>query len=131
MSRISPPVPCRRAAASKSRWLFPTSRRPRVAFEPRPIYDRLLAHLMISPGRLTPFDPGALVRRSVTIFGINRYPPHFLYRALQFLARHGRRYPFHRMLDAEFDLSHVQEALEKSKRREVQTAIIRVERMVD
>ena len=86
---------------------------------------------MISPGRLTPFDPGALVRRSVTIFGINRYPPHFLYRALQFLARHGRRYPFHRMLDAEFDLSHVQEALEKSKRREVQTAIIRVERMVD
>lgn len=49
----------------------------RVAFEPRPIYDRLLAHLMISPGRLTPFDPGALVRRSVTIFGINRYPRTF------------------------------------------------------
>jgi threonine dehydrogenase-like Zn-dependent dehydrogenase len=81
----------------------------------------------ISPGLTTMFDPGALVRRSVTIHGINRYPPDYLRRALQFLAEHERELPMERLFDAQFPLEQLQLALEKSKRREIQRATIRVE----
>ncbi len=81
----------------------------------------------ISPGLTTEFDPGALVRRSVSIHGINRYPPDYLRRALRFLAAHEDEFPFARLFDAQFPLEQVQLALEKSRRREIQRATIRVE----
>ena len=81
----------------------------------------------ISPGLTTDFDPGALVRRSVTIHGINRYPPDYLRRALRFLAAHEGEFPFGRLFDAQFPLEQVQLALEQSRRREIQRATLRVE----
>jgi threonine dehydrogenase-like Zn-dependent dehydrogenase len=78
----------------------------------------------ISPGQLTPFDPGLLTRRGITIFGVIRYQPHYLLESLRFLERNGDRFPFHQLLDAEFKFEEVTDALAKSERREVTRASI-------
>lgn len=78
----------------------------------------------ISPGQLTPFDPGLMTRRSIQIISLVRYDPWYLYKALQFLEATQHKYPFDSLLDAEFTLDQIQEALEKSANREVTRATI-------
>ena len=78
----------------------------------------------IVPGQLVPFDPGLLTRKTITIFGVVRYEPHYLLLALRFLERNLERFPFHQLLDAEFDFDHIPEALRRSDRREVTRASI-------
>ena len=76
----------------------------------------------ISPGHTTTFDPGLLTRRSVTIIPVLRYYPWFLWRALEFLAQHPERYPFHQLLDGEYPLSEAEQALRDSAERRVTRA---------
>ncbi len=78
----------------------------------------------IVPGRPVSFDPGLLTRRSIAIFGVVRYEPHYLLKALRFLERNLVRFPFQELLDAEFRLEDVGEALDRSARREVTRASI-------
>lgn len=78
----------------------------------------------IIPGQTAPFDPGYLTRRGITMFGVIRYEPHYLLQALRFLERNLERFPFHQLLDAEFSLDDIGEALRKSERREVTRASI-------
>lgn len=83
---------------------------------------RLLEMGAVWPGQTTVFDPGAVTRRGVTIITALRYYPWFLQRSLAFLTRHGDRYPFDRMLDGEYPLSRVNQAIKDSAERRVTRA---------
>ena len=78
----------------------------------------------ITPGQTTPFDPGVLTRRSVSLRGVTHYPPHYLHKALQFLERTVERYPFEKLFNREFPLTEAKAALECSAERSVIRAAI-------
>ena len=76
----------------------------------------------VSPGLTTPFDPGALTRRQVQILPTTRYQPWYLHKSLRLLSETIDRYPWASLVDADFPLDQVTDALEKSERREVRRA---------
>lgn len=78
----------------------------------------------ISPGKTATFDPGALVRKSARVVGVNRYPPCYLRAAMDFLEAYEARYPFGQLLNRRFRLEEAQTAIEMSARREVQRATL-------
>ena len=81
----------------------------------------------IIPGAFTKFDPGLLNRKSIVIYPLNRYQPWFLYKALEFLDSNINKYPFVELMDAEFKFEEIEEALNKSLKREVTRASIVVD----
>ncbi|MDR9381154.1 MAG: zinc-binding dehydrogenase [Natronomonas sp.] len=78
----------------------------------------------VSPGHTTEFDPGLLTRRAIEIHPVVRYDPWYLRRALEFLGEHAEDYPYDQLIDTEFDLLDVSEALERSDSREVTRATL-------
>lgn len=82
----------------------------------------------ITPGKFVQFDPGLLTRKSIDIISAVRYNPWYLYKSLQFLSKTNEKYPFDKILDAEFTLDEIQTALDKSAAREVTRATILVKR---
>ncbi|CAA9585852.1 MAG: Threonine dehydrogenase and related Zn-dependent dehydrogenases [uncultured Thermomicrobiales bacterium] len=78
----------------------------------------------ISPGLTTPFDPGAFTRRQVQVIPVIRYQPWTLLKVLRLLADTQDRYPWAQLVDTDFAFDAVEEALEKSERREVRRASI-------
>lgn len=78
----------------------------------------------ISPGSKVGFDPGLLTRRAIEIIPVARYDPWYLRKSLEFLSRTVDKYPFAKMLEAEFTLDQAHEALTKSVNREVTRASI-------
>ena len=73
----------------------------------------------IIPGETTDFDPGKMTRKSIDVVSTMRYEPWYLRDALEFLEKHGTEYPFEELLDADFRLDEVNEALEASDNRSV------------
>lgn len=73
----------------------------------------------ISPGKLTPFDPGLLTRKSIQVLPVVRYDPWYLKKALDFLKSTSEKYPFNEMLDREFSLAEIKTALDESAARNV------------
>lgn len=80
----------------------------------------------LSPGVTVPFDPGYVTRKALTIKHVDRYAGRYLWKALQFLERHSETYPFEQLVDAEFTLDQVEDALNKSLNREVTRAAITI-----
>ncbi len=78
----------------------------------------------ISPGKMMSFDPGLMTRKAIQIISLVRYDPWYLQKALQFLSLNGEKYPFNEMLDCEFSLDEIGEALDKSASREITRASI-------
>ncbi|PWA04990.1 zinc-binding alcohol dehydrogenase [Pueribacillus theae] len=78
----------------------------------------------VTPGKFVEFDPGLLTRKSIQIIPLVRYDPWYLYKSLQFLSKNNEKYPFDKMLDAEFTLDEIKTALDKSAAREVTRATI-------
>ncbi|MFB7139541.1 zinc-binding dehydrogenase [Gottfriedia sp. NPDC056225] len=78
----------------------------------------------ITVGKKVEIDPGLLVRKALQIIPVNRYNPEYLFKALQFLERNAKKYPFEQLLDASFTLEEVEVALQKSLQREVTRATI-------
>ncbi|MFB6107042.1 MAG: zinc-binding dehydrogenase [Halobacteriaceae archaeon] len=76
----------------------------------------------IIPGKTTEFDPGRMTRKTVRVESLMRYEPWYLQHALDFLDAHADDYPFDELLDAEYDLVDVTEALEHSDSRSVTRA---------
>lgn len=68
------------------------------------------------------FPPSMITFKSLEIVGVATYPPHYLKKSLDFLARHFDRYAYGELCDATFPLSKAAEALDKSERREVTRA---------
>jgi threonine dehydrogenase-like Zn-dependent dehydrogenase len=78
----------------------------------------------LSPGSTVPFDPGYVTRKALTIQHVDRYDGRYLAKALDFLSRNLDTYPFDGLIDAEFALDEVGEALEKSLAREITRAAV-------
>jgi D-arabinose 1-dehydrogenase-like Zn-dependent alcohol dehydrogenase len=78
----------------------------------------------ISPGKMMSFDPGLMTRKAINIIPLVRYEPWYLNKSLQFLAEKIEKYPFGQMLDADFALEEIGEALDRSAAREITRASI-------
>jgi len=78
----------------------------------------------VSPGKYVEFDPGLLTRKSIQILPIVRYNPWYLRKSLEFLSKNLEKYPLDKMLDGEFTLDQIDEALNKSADRRVTRASI-------
>jgi threonine dehydrogenase-like Zn-dependent dehydrogenase len=76
----------------------------------------------INPGQTVAYDPGFLVRRGTTIIPIMRYPGHYLNKALSFLRDTRDKYPHDELLDADYALDDVMQALSDSAARKVTRA---------
>lgn len=76
----------------------------------------------INPGSDIEFDPGIITRNSIEVHALVQYDPHYLNKALGFLAETIDTYPYTDLLDAEYDLTDVEEALEHSASRDVTRA---------
>jgi threonine dehydrogenase-like Zn-dependent dehydrogenase len=80
----------------------------------------------LSPGATVPFDPGFVTRKALTIKHVDRYDGPYLARALEFLERHAEEFPFGSLVDAEYELGAVEQALNDSAQRKVTRAAIRI-----
>jgi D-arabinose 1-dehydrogenase-like Zn-dependent alcohol dehydrogenase len=78
----------------------------------------------VNPGQMTEFDPGALTRKSIDITAVVRYDPWYLHEALRFLEANAGKYPYADLIDAEFGINEVDEALARSDSREITRATI-------
>jgi len=78
----------------------------------------------VRPGHGTAFDPGRLTRKSIDITTAVEYDPWTLYDALQFLAGTIDKYPYGNLIDAEFPLAEIEEALERSENRDLTRATL-------
>lgn len=76
----------------------------------------------IIPGETTEFDPGKMTRKSIDVVSTMRYDPWYLQEALSFLEQHGDKYPFGDLIDAEFSLNEIDDALAQSRDRSVTRA---------
>lgn len=75
-------------------------------------------------GAYTKIDPAFLTKKSVVIYPINRYEPGYLYKALQFLCGNIDKFPFQDLVHEEFKFEELEDALNKSMRKEVTRATI-------
>lgn len=78
----------------------------------------------IIPGKEATIDPGRAVRKSVEVTTMMRYEPWYLREALEFLSEYDDVYPFGELVDAEYELTDVQEALRDSVNRDVTRAVL-------
>ena len=78
----------------------------------------------VRPGHEVAFDPGTLTRKSIDVTTAVEYDPWTLYDALAFLAATVDEYPYEGLVDAEYPLSEVREALERSEDRDVTRAAL-------
>jgi threonine dehydrogenase-like Zn-dependent dehydrogenase len=78
----------------------------------------------VTPGTTQPFDVSDLTRRSIRIIPVIRYQPWQLKEALDFLARNVDRVPFASLLDAEYPLERLEDALRDSMARTVNRAVV-------
>ncbi|MFC6954204.1 zinc-binding dehydrogenase [Halorubellus litoreus] len=78
----------------------------------------------VRPGHEVDFDPGKLTRKSIDITTAVEYDPWVLYDALELLANTIDDYPYEQLIDAEFSLEDIDDALEASERRELTRATL-------
>ncbi|WP_254522297.1 zinc-binding dehydrogenase [Natrinema caseinilyticum] len=78
----------------------------------------------VRPGHQVDFDPGKLTRKSIDITTAVEYDPWVLYDALQFLAKTVDEYPYERLIDAEYPLEAIEDALEASESRDLTRATL-------
>lgn len=83
----------------------------------------------ISPGKLTEFDPGLMTRKNISIMGLIRYEPWYLYKSLKFLSLNIDKFPFSEILACDYTLDDVSKALDASFNRGVTRASIGVEQI--
>jgi len=78
----------------------------------------------VRPGHEVDFDPGKLTRKSINITTAVEYDPWVLYDALQFLANTIDEYPYEQLIDAEYPLEDIEDALEASESRDLTRATL-------
>ncbi len=78
----------------------------------------------ISPSLTVSVAPSTITFKSIELFGVVMYPPHYLKKSLDFLSAHMDRYPYREMCDATFPLAQAAEALDRSERRELTRAAL-------
>jgi len=78
----------------------------------------------IDEDQCTTIVPGLIVRKCLTIRGILRYQPWYLYKTLQWLSVFYDHYDFEHLTDKFYSLEEGQEALTRASNKEVARAII-------
>lgn len=78
----------------------------------------------VTPGKTIAIDPGYITRQQISILPIMRYEPRYLNKSLKFLSDNIDNLPFHKMMDAEYSLCCVEQALSDSMERKVTRASI-------
>lgn len=78
----------------------------------------------VRPGHHVDFDPGKLTRKSIDITTAVEYDPWVLHESLQFLANTVEKYPYERLIDAEYRLEDIDDALEASESRDLTRATL-------
>jgi len=63
--------------------------------------------------------PGILCRRCITVKGILRYQPNYIYRAMKFLDRYSKTYPFDALTDRCYQLEEHEIAMQKASDKSV------------
>ncbi len=75
------------------------------------IGGRYLIAGMVMPGSYLGLDGNQVTRKCLTIKGIHNYKPEHLGVALQFLETHWQKYPFDRLVGAEYPLDEINKAI--------------------
>lgn len=70
-------------------------------------------------------SPGYITRKALTVYGVVRYLPEYLYKSLQFLDKYQDKYPFNDFSERTFALEELEEALNLSADKKITRAIIR------
>jgi D-arabinose 1-dehydrogenase-like Zn-dependent alcohol dehydrogenase len=83
-----------------------------------------IGNILIGPEFEVSIPPGLITRKGISVQGIVRYSPWYLYRSLQFLEQNHRKYPYEKFSDREYSLGEAKEALERSESRSIARAII-------
>lgn len=78
-----------------------------------------------STGVSAEISPGYITRKAITVYGVCRYLPEYLYKSLLFLEKYQDKYPFKEFSDRSFKLEEIGEALQLSADRKITRAIIR------
>lgn len=78
----------------------------------------------VTPGKTVPYDPAYAVRRGLTTLATLRYPGRYLKKSLDFLQRHRAKYPFDTLLDRDYAMKDVVNALDDSAARRVKRASV-------
>src|SRR5699024_4097972 len=69
-------------------------------------------------------SPGEIIRKSLNIIAFNHYDPRCLYQALNFIKRNNNYYNFEELISDFFDFPNLEEAIDKSYKKEVTRAAI-------
>ncbi len=69
--------------------------------------------------------PGYITRKALTVYGVVRYLPEYLYKSLQFIEKFQNKYPFKEFSERTFTLEELGEALRLSADRKITRAIIK------
>lgn len=83
-----------------------------------------IGNVSVEESQCTSIIPGLIVRKCLTIKGVLRYQPYYLYKTLKFLERYHDKYPFNSLTDKCYSLEEAQTALQKAANKEVKRAII-------
>lgn len=83
-----------------------------------------IGNIFTGPESEVTFAPGFITRKSITVQGVSRYQPVYLYKALKFLEKYHLKYPFEKFCDREYTLSEATNALSSSAKRSIARPII-------
>ena len=78
----------------------------------------------VTPGKTVAYDPAYAVRRGLTTLCALRYPGPYLKKSIDFLRDQKHKYPFDELLDRDYDMAHIVEALDDSAARTIKRASI-------
>ncbi|MBI5616094.1 MAG: zinc-binding dehydrogenase [Gammaproteobacteria bacterium] len=78
----------------------------------------------VTPGKTIPYDPAYSVRRGITTVTALRYNGPYLKKSMDFLSANKGKYPFDALLDKDFEMDSIVDALDESAARKVKRASI-------
>ncbi len=78
----------------------------------------------VTPGKTVPYDPAYALRRGVQTVTALRYNGPYLKKSMDFLAANRDKYPFDGLLDRDYGMDRIVEALDDSAARKVRRASI-------
>lgn len=83
-----------------------------------------LGNVLIDKNQATTVIPGFITRKCLTVKGVLRYQPWYLYKILRFLEKYHDKYPFNFLSERIYTLDQTQLAMQKAHAREEKRAII-------
>lgn len=80
---------------------------------------------MVSPGATVTLDANRFVKKMITLKGIHNYHPRHLIEALDFVTQHKSQFPFAELVDGQYSLDNVTQAMsDASSQRVLRAAIV-------